>query len=361
MNKKSTVKELASVIGGEVLGDGDRAIDGANTLAAAGPGDLVYVDGERFIKALESSRAGAAIVPDGVTPPEEMSGIRYPHPALGMAKAVEFLQPRTRRFTEISPQAYMSEGVQLGDGVGVGPGAYLGKNVRVGANTEIYPGVTIGEGTTVGEDCVVHSGVHVYHECVIGDRVIVHAGVVIGADGYGFLQEPTPGSAPQEPLRHRKVPQIGRVVIEDDVEIGANSAIDRAALGETRIGKGTKIDNLVHVAHNVIVGRHCLLVGQSGTSGSTELGDYVTVAGQAGLVGHIKIGSRAIIGAQAGVVKDVKTGDMVVGSPAFDARKALKAHALFEHLPQFKKQLADHARRIERMESDDGEENESGG
>ena len=361
MNKRSTVKELAGVIGGEVIGDGDRAIDGASTLALAGPGDLVYVDGEKFILALESSRAGAAIVPDGVTPPGNMSGIRFPHPALGMAKAVEVLKPTERRFTEISPQAYLSEGVQLGDGVGVGPGAYLGKNVRVGANTEIYPGVTIGDGTTVGEDCVVHSGVHVYHECVIGDRVIVHGGVVIGSDGYGFLQEPTPDSAPQEPLRHRKVPQIGRVVIEDDVEIGANSAIDRAALGETRIGKGTKIDNLVHVAHNVIVGRHCLLVGQSGTSGSTELGDYVTVAGQAGLAGHIKIGSRAIIGGQAGVTKDVKSGNMVVGSPAFDARMALRAYALLEHLPQFKKQLADHARRIERMEGGDGEEKESGG
>ena len=353
MSKKSTVRELAAVIGGEIIGDEDRTIDGVNTLAAAGSGDLVYVDGDKFIQALGSCRAGAAIVPDGVTPPESMSGIVFPHPALGMVKAIEFLKPRERRITEVSPQAFLSEGVSLGDGVGVGPGAYLGRNVRVGANTEIHPGATLGDGTTVGEDCVIYSGVHIYHECVIGNRVILHSGVVIGGDGYGFVQEPTPDSAPEEPLRHRKVPQVGRAVIEDDVEIGANSTVDRGALGDTRIGRGTKVDNLVMVAHNVVVGRHCLLIAQCGTSGSSELGDYVTVAGQAGLTGHLKIGSRAIIGAQAGVTKDVDTGAIVLGAPAFDAREARRAYALIERLPQIKKQLSDHGKRLEKLEAND--------
>lgn len=353
MKKQTTVKELAEVIGGAVLGDGERSIDGVSSLDAAGPRDLVYVDGEKFIQALERCRASAAIVPDGVTLPDEMSGIRFPHPALGMIKAIEFLMPAQRRITEVSPQAYLSEGVKLADGVGIGAGVCLGRNVRVGANTEIHPGVTIAEGSTVGEDCVVYSGVHVYHDCVIGDRVILHSGVVIGGDGYGFVQEPTPDGAPQEPLRHRKVPHVGRVVIEDDVEIGANSTIDRGALGETRIGKGTKIDNLVMVAHNVVVGRHCLLIALSGISGSTELGDYVTVAGQAGLVGHLKIGSRAVIGAQSGVTKDLESGSVVLGAPALDVREARRAYALIERLPQFKKKLSDHAKRLEKLEADD--------
>lgn len=349
MNKRSTVNELAHVIGGEVIGDGDRVIDGVSTVAAAGPGDLVFVDGETFVRALQASRAGAAVVPDGVTPPDGMSGIRFSHPALGMVKAVEFLRPPTRRFTEVSPQAYLSEGVELAEGVGIGPGAYLGPNVRIGANSEIYPGVTIGDETTVGEGCLVYSGVHIYHECVIGDRVIIHSGVVIGSDGYGFVQERTPEGGPEEPLRHRKVPQVGRVVIDADVEIGANTTIDRGALGDTRIGKGTKIDNLVMVAHNVVVGRHCLLISQSGASGSTELADYVTIAGQAGLAGHLKVGARAIVGAQAGVTKNVDAGTVVLGSPAFDAREARRAYALIERLPQFKKQLAGLDRRLDAM------------
>ena len=173
---------------------------------------------------------------------------------------------------------------------------------------------------------------------------------MIGADGYGFVQEPTPATAPAEPLRHTKVPQVGIVVLEDDVEVGANSTVDRAALDETRIGRGTKVDNLVQIGHNCQIGKHCLVVALAGISGSTVIGDYVTIAGQAGVAGHVEIGPRAIVGAQAGVTKDVPAGKIVLGAPAIDAREARKAYSLIPSLPEFKRKLADQARRLEVLE-----------
>jgi UDP-3-O-[3-hydroxymyristoyl] glucosamine N-acyltransferase len=356
MSRTITVRELASRVAGEALGDANVVVSGAASLESAGPGDLVYVDAAKHAAGLSSTKASAAIVPDGVEPPPGMAAIRVRQPALAMAEALDILFPFERRFDGVSPQAAIGTHVEIADGVAIGPLAYIGDNVRIGRGTEIHPGATIGRGSVVGEGCVLYSGVHIYEGVTIGSRVIIHAGAVIGADGFGYIQEDVSasGAPPDEPVRHRKVRQIGRVVIEDDVEIGANATIDRAALDVTRIGRGSKIDNLVQVAHNCLIGRHCVIVGQAGLSGSCVLGDYVTIAGQAGLAGHLTLGARAVVGAQAGVTKDVPEGKYVLGSPAIDFRQAKKALSLVESLPEFKKTIASHEERLARLEGGGG-------
>jgi UDP-3-O-[3-hydroxymyristoyl] glucosamine N-acyltransferase len=360
MSRTITVRELASLVSGEAMGDADRVVSRVASLASAQRGDLVYVDSPKYAGALSSSNAGAAIVPDGVEPPAGMAAIRVRQPSLAVAQALDVLHPFERTFDAVSPQAAIGRNVEMGAGVGVGPHAFIGEDVRIGRGTEIHPGVTIGRGSTVGDECVIHAGAHIYPGVTIGSRVIIHAGAVIGADGFGYVQEnivtgAASGAAADEPVRHRKVRQIGRVVIEDDVEIGANTTIDRAALDVTRIGRGSKIDNLVQVGHNCLIGRHCIIVGQAGLSGSCVLGDYATIAGQAGLAGHLTVGSRAVVGAQAGVTKDIPDGQYVLGSPAIeDFRRAKRALTLIESLPEFKKAIASHEERLARLEDKAG-------
>ena len=259
--------------------------------------------------------------------------------------------PVSRTFLTVSPQAVIGADVSLADDVGIGPFAFVGEGTSVGRGTEIHPGVTVAARVVIGDDCVLHSGVHVYPDTIIGNRVTLHSGAVIGADGFGYQRDPLPPGEAHGPFRHRKIRHVGRVVIEDDVEVGANSTIDRAALAETRIGCGTKIDNLVMIGHNARVGRHCVIIGQAGISGSTTIGDCVTIAGQAGLTGHLTIGHRVVIGAQSGVTKDVGDDGIVLGSPAEDALRAKKALALIVSLPQFKKRLAAHERRLRALEA----------
>jgi UDP-3-O-[3-hydroxymyristoyl] glucosamine N-acyltransferase len=354
MMRKFSVGHIAAHVRGSVSGDPERQISGVNTPNCAGPEDLIFIDSPKHLGALRASAAGAAIVPEGVDLPADMSGIRVAQPAFCMALAVDLLVPDQRTFEGTSPQAALGRNVDIGPGVGIGPQVYVGDSVKIGRGTEIHPGTTIGRGTIIGEGCRIYSGVHIYHETIIGNRVVVHSGAVIGADGFGYVGQRASGPAKYstERLYHHKVRQVGRVIIEDDVEIGANSAVDRAALAETRIGAGTKIDNLVTIGHNSVVGRHCIIIGQAGISGSVVLGDHVTIAGQAGLTGHLHIGSRAVIGAQAGVTKDVLPDQVVLGAPAVDAIRAKRAYALIDSLPEFKKALATHERRIARLEED---------
>ncbi|HVR74553.1 MAG TPA: UDP-3-O-(3-hydroxymyristoyl)glucosamine N-acyltransferase [Planctomycetota bacterium] len=352
MSRTFTVTEVAAHVEGTVLGDPDCPITGIGSLADARPGDLVYIDSPRHLDGLKVSRAAAVICPDGIELPPHMSGIRVKQPGLAMAEAIDLILPAERTYEDVSPQAFIGSEVELAPDVGIGPLAYVGDRVKIGRGTEVHPGATIGRGTTIGEDCIIYSGVHIYAGTMIGSRVILHSGAVIGADGFGFVQEKVsdPSASKEEPLRHRKMRQVGRVVIEDDVEVGANAAIDRAAFHETRIGRGTKIDDLVMIGHNCVVGRHSVIVAQAGISGSTVMGDYVTIAGQAGLAGHLKIGSRAVVGAQSGVTKDVGAGQIVLGSPAIDARHARKALTLIDSLPEFKKTLSAHEKRIAGLE-----------
>jgi UDP-3-O-[3-hydroxymyristoyl] glucosamine N-acyltransferase len=338
---------------GDVVGNPEVVVSGVASLESAGPGDLVYVESAKYAGALPSTRASAAILPEGIEPPAGMAAIRVRQPALAIAEALDILCPVEPSVIGISPQAAIGDDVKLGEGVAIGPHACVGDHVRIGRGSAIHPGATVGRGSVVGEDCVLHAGVHIYDGVTIGNRVIIHAGAVIGADGFGYIQEnvSATGAPADEPIRHRKVRQIGRVVIEDDVEIGANTTIDRAALDVTRIGRGSKIDNLVQIGHNCRLGRHCIIVGQAGLSGSCVLGDYATIAGQAGLAGHLTVGARAVVGAQAGVTKDVPEGTYVLGSPAIeDFRAAKRALSLIESLPEFKKAIASHEQRLARLE-----------
>lgn len=347
MSRTCTVGELAAALQGSVLGDPDRTISGVSTPEEAGAADLIFVLPGTGVETLRRSRAGSALVPAGVDPPTQMSGIRVADPRAAMEQAIALLHPPVRRLREISPLAQVGEQVHLGADVGLGPFVCLGSRVTIGAGTEIHAGSTIGDGTTIGDACVIYAGVHVYHNVQIGNRVIIHSGAVIGADGFGYVRQaadPRPGEL------HRKIPQVGRVVIEDDVEIGANSTVDRATLASTRIGRGTKIDNLVTVGHNSVVGQDCIIIGQAGLSGSTVLCDGVTIAGQAGLAGHLTVGAGAVVGAQAGVTKDVPPGTTVLGSPAEDVHQARRALPLIVRLPEMRKTLLSHDRRLAKLE-----------
>ena len=343
-----SVGEIAYRVHGSVVGDRHRVIEGVSTPEEGDARDLVFVGSPRHLE--RATSAGALLVANDLTLPSGLTAIRVPDPAQAMAQVIDWMFPVRRNVVGVSPAAFVDPSATIGTDVGVGPFACIGADVRIGDRTEIHPSVTIGRGSTVGTDCVIYAGVHIYPEMTIGDRVILHSGVVIGADGFGYTREPMPAPDSNEPVRHRKIRQVGRVVIADDVEIGANTTIDRATLTATRVGRGTKIDNLVTIGHNATVGRHCIIIGQAGVSGSTTLGDYVTIAGQAGLAGHIHVGSRAVVGAQSGVTKDVPESGVVLGSPAVDARRAKKALTLIDSLPELKRSLAAHERRLAALE-----------
>lgn len=349
MERNRTLAQIAAHIEGQLEGDGQRVVSGVASLKNAGKEDVSFLENDRYRGDLEQTAAAAVVVGLKSSVPEGLNVIRVAQPAVAWGRVVEWIRPYARCFTEVSVGAYVEDSCELAEGVGIGPGCYLGKNVRIGRGTEIYPSVTIGQGTVIGEDCRIYPGVHIYHSTVIGNRVVLHSGAVIGADGYGFAQEKR--DDPREPVRHRKIPQVGTVIIEDDVEIGANSTVDRAALDATVIGQGTKIDNLVMVAHNCLIGPHSLLVAQVGLSGSVSLGPYVTVAGQAGVAGHVKVGPRAVLGAKAGVMKDVKEGEILIGSPALPAGLARRAYAQIENLPEFRKSIAQLQKQCEELQS----------
>ncbi len=354
MNEKKTpipLGEIAQNIGGNLVGESKHPISGMRPFHSATAEHLTFLDpkNQAMVDSLPNCQAGGVIVDSAIQLPEGLNAIRIDPPHLGLARALELLYPRSRPSIGISPGAHVSPEAALEDDVNVYPGAYLGEGVKVGRGTDIYPGAFIGAGTTIGSNCIIHANVTVSDGCEIGHRVIIHSGAVIGADGFGYVQEPCPEN-PQEPMRHKKIPQVGKVIIEDDVEIGACTTIDRATLDATVIGRGTKIDNQVMVAHNCRVGRHTIIVSQAGISGSTSIGNYVTIAGQAGLVGHITVGDRAIITAQAGVTKSIPEGKVVIGSPAMDLREGRAAFGLIGRLPEFKKNIASLLDRVEKLE-----------
>jgi UDP-3-O-[3-hydroxymyristoyl] glucosamine N-acyltransferase len=346
-----TAGAIAALVGGRLHGDASVSVSGVATPESATSADVVFIDTPSRAARLETTAAAVALVPADTSVTRRMTLIEVTRPGLAMAMAVDALVPPARTCLGVSDRASVAPSAVVAEEVGIGPFAAIGDGARIGRGTEIHAGATVGARTQIGADCVIHSGAHVYHDVVIGDRVVLHSGSVIGADGFGYVPEQT-GSA-DEPVRHRKIRQVGRVVIEDDVEVGANTAIDRATLSETRIGRGTKIDNLVTVGHNVSIGRHAILIGQAGVAGSATLEDYVTVAGQAGIADHLTIGRGATIGAQAGVTKDVPPGRVVLGSPALELRRAKLALSLIERLPDMKRLLTDHGRRLLALERRD--------
>jgi UDP-3-O-[3-hydroxymyristoyl] glucosamine N-acyltransferase len=300
------ISEIVEFVEGRYTGPADRVISGAGTLTDAGPDQVTFLANPKYSALVASTGAGAVLVGNDIEGSDDR-WIRVADPYFAMARVVARWFAARPQPIGISPQASIAKSATIGANAGIGPFVTIADGVTIGENTVIYQGVSIEAGATIGRDCVIYPNVAIYDGTRIGDRCIIHANAVIGSDGYGFA---THGG------RHHKIPQIGIVRIENDVEIGAGTTIDRAALGETVIGEGTKIDNLVQIGHNVRVGKHCFLVSQVGIAGSTELGDYVAVAGQSGFSGHLKIGHRVQVAAKSAVLDDVPDDTKVMGSPA---------------------------------------------
>lgn len=320
------ISEIVAFTGGRYSGPADRMIDGVAPLAGAGEAQLSFLSNPKYAAQLASTRAAAIFVSDDV-PDDDGRFIRVANPYYAMASVVAKYFDRRPMPSGISPLASIAATAALGANVAIGPFTTIAADVVLGDGVVIFQNVSIEAGTTIGDGTIVYPQVSIYDRSIIGKRCIIHSGVVIGADGYGFATE---GG------RHHKIPQIGIVRIGDDVEIGAGSTIDRAALGETTIGDGTKIDDQVMIGHNVKVGRHCLLVAQVGIAGSTELGDHVVVAGQSGFGGHLTIGNGVQVAAKSAVLGDVPDGMKVMGIPAVPFRDFARREAMLRRMAKKK-------------------------
>jgi UDP-3-O-[3-hydroxymyristoyl] glucosamine N-acyltransferase len=336
-----TLAEIARILGGELSGDGKTPISGVAGIKEAKTGDITFVARPEYRPLLQSTGASAVIVPRGMECAQP--AIYLDDPYLGFIKVLNIFAESIadKQARGVDATAVVDADAELGRNVSLGPHCQVRTNARIGDNTTILMGTYIGEGVAIGRDCLFYPNVTIAHGSVIGDRVIIHPGVVIGSDGFGFARE---GEI------HHKIPQIGNVVVEDDVEIGSNSAVDRATTGTTRIGAGTKIDNLVHVAHNVTIGRNSLMAGQSGIAGSTELGDSVTLAGQSGVADHLTIGDHVVLAAKSAVFKSVPSGVTLSGIPARDHVHALKLQGYTSRLPALRQRIRELEERIEHLE-----------
>jgi UDP-3-O-[3-hydroxymyristoyl] glucosamine N-acyltransferase len=335
------LQDIAVSLGCRLEGDGTIEIRGVAGIEDASTGDLTFFTNTKYAAELRATRASAVILGEAAEA-APCAMLRAPHPYFAFARAVELFADPYRPPTGVHRLAFVGDAVTLGPDVSIGPFAVIGDGVRIGARTIVQPHVTIGRQTTIGDDCILHPHVSIRERIQIGHRVILHDGVVIGSDGFGFARRPD-GS-------HHKIPQIGALVIEDDVEIGANAAIDRPAVGETRIGAGTKIDNLVQIAHGVSIGRNVLLAAQVGVAGSVTIEDDVTLAGQVGVAGHITLGRGVVATAQSGIPNSVDAGSLISGYPAIANREWLRSSAIFRKLPELKRRLADLERRIQELE-----------
>ena len=344
-----TLADLAARVGGTVEGDGALVVEGVAPLQDAGPAHVSFFANRKYRKAFEASRAGAVIVEADEDVPAGRTVLRASPAYLAFAKISTAFHPPREPLPEIAPEAVVHPTARVHPSAQVMPLATVGPRAEVGPRTILFPGVHLAEDVRVGADCLLHANVVVRERCVVGDRVILQPGCVIGADGFGYaLDMQGEGRGP----RHYKVPQVGNVVIEDDVEIGANTCVDRATLGTTRVGRGAKIDNLVQIAHNVEVGPLSILASQVGISGSTKLGMGVVCWGQAGLVGHLTVGDRANIAAQAGVAHDVEAGARVAGSPASPDVQWARNSAVFNSLTEMRRELRELRAAVERLQGD---------
>jgi UDP-3-O-[3-hydroxymyristoyl] glucosamine N-acyltransferase len=339
-----TLEMVAKAIDGIVVGDGSVEISGVAGIREAREGDLTFLANPRYESYLERTRASAVIVADNH---REIGKplIQNSNPYLAFLKAVHFFQGEEERpGPGIHATAVVSDDACVDATAIVGANAVIESGARIAPGAWIGPGSFVGARASVGAGSRLHPNVTVREECVLGARVIVHSGTVIGSDGFGFVRD---GDI------YRKLPQVGNVVVEDDVELGACVTIDRATTGTTRIGAGSKIDNLVQIAHNVQIGRNCIIVAQVGISGSTEVGDHVVLAGQVGIVGHIKIGTGAQVGAKSGVSKSVKPGEKVFGYPALPVGQAKRIEASLRHLPELVQAVRALRRRVDELEGNE--------
>jgi UDP-3-O-[3-hydroxymyristoyl] glucosamine N-acyltransferase len=336
-----TLRELAERLQGTLQGDGDLRLLGVAGMKEAEPGQIAFFADRKFEEWLERTRASALILPEDIVF-DRLPGIRVADPRAAFRRAMEIFQDSGRPIPAgIHPSAVIGAGTRLGEEVAIGPNVVIGDNCRIGNRVTILPGAVLGVDVEIGDECLLYPNTILWKGTRLGARVIIHGGAVIGDDGFGFLTREG---------RHDKVPQLGCVVIEDDVEIGANTCVDRATTGVTLIRRGTRIDNLVQVAHNVTVGDDSILCAQVGIAGSTVVGRNVTLAGQVGIVGHIEIGDGAMVGAQGGVTKSVPPGAQVSGYPATPHALARRMYAALRNLPELVRQVRRMGERLERLE-----------
>ncbi|NIV23288.1 MAG: UDP-3-O-(3-hydroxymyristoyl)glucosamine N-acyltransferase [Gemmatimonadetes bacterium] len=339
MSRDLKLSELARRLDAELVGDGERTVSGAAPIETAGPEEVSFLARRKYLQYLPTTRAAAVIVGRDlgeVEPPRGLALLWVDDAHLALADTLSWLYPEEEPEPGVAPTATLGPGVEIGEDVSIGHYVAIGGGVKLGDRVRIGPHCSVGDRSQIGAETELRSQVALYPDTIVGERCILHSGARIGVDGYGYVF--TDGG-------HRKIPQVGRCVIEDDVEIGANSCIDRGSVGETRIGAGSKIDNLVHVAHNVRIGRNCIIVAQVGIAGSTEIGNGVALAGQVGIIGHLSIGDGARVAAQAGVTQDIPAGETWFGHPARPHTRVMRANAAFLKLPE----LIQRVRRIEKQ------------
>ncbi|MDZ7698819.1 MAG: UDP-3-O-(3-hydroxymyristoyl)glucosamine N-acyltransferase [Deltaproteobacteria bacterium] len=339
-----SLERIAEVVGGKiVVGDENTLISGIASLESATPSDISFFFDRRYKKFLQECGAGALLVSQQDA---EFAGpqVVVTNPQLAYARVATLFSPPLRRHPGISRRAYVNDACRFGENVSVSPGVYVGPGVEIGDESTLFPGVYIGERVKIGKRTLIYPNVTIFRDCVVGDDVIIHAGTVIGSDGFGFVRDGDESV---------KIPQNGWVHIEDRVEIGANNCIDRAALGKTWIKRGTKTDNLVHIAHNVVVGEDTIIVAQVGVSGSCTIGRNVVIGGQVGIIDHIDVGDRVMIGPQSGISKSIPEGQVVTGSPAIPHRQFLKSSAMTARLPQFLNRLKALEKKVAALEKED--------
>jgi UDP-3-O-[3-hydroxymyristoyl] glucosamine N-acyltransferase len=326
--------QIAALINGKTEGDANTSVTSFGKIEEAQNGQLAFLANSKYEEYLYTTKASVIIVNDALElrQPVTATLIRVPDAYTAFASLLsKYQQMMQQQLIGVQQPVYISSSASYGENVFIGAFAYLGDNVKVGDHTKIYPQVYLGNNVKVGENSIIHPGVKIYHDCLIGNNVVIHAGTVIGSDGFGF--------APQADGSFQKVPQIGNVIIENNVEIGANTTIDRATMGSTIIRSGAKLDNLVQIAHNVEVGNFTVIAALAGISGSTKIGKGVMIGGQAGLAGHLQVEDGSKINAQAGLGKSLKAGSSVTGSPAYDYNKAIRSQAVARNLPEMEKRI----------------------
>ncbi len=338
---KKTLAEIAKEIQGRVVGDDALLINGIAGIKEAQAGDLTFLANPRYLPLAATTSASAIIVGKDVLV-EGKTVVQTEDPSLAFSKVVFMIkEDLTPRFKGVHPTAIIDPSAVIGDGCGIGPYVVIEKDVRIGSHTVICAGTFIGQKTSVGDRCLLYPNVTLRENVSIADRVIIHSGTVVGADGFGYVL--VNGA-------HQKIPQMGTVVIEDDVELGACVTVDRARFERTFIGRGTKVDNLVQIGHNAHIGPHCIIVALAGVAGSCHMGDHVIVAGQVGMGGHLNIGAGAVIAAQSGVIKDVPAGAKMFGTPAKDYKTAVREMGLVSRLPQYVEKLEALEQKIKLLE-----------
>ncbi len=338
-----SLEQLVERVGGDIRGDPQKIISGAAPFEDAGKEDITFADSPRMLKKMDQASAGAVIVPLRFQKQVSTNLVVSDNPRLAFARCMHLFFPPRPSLPGISRTASIGRSFSFGTDISIGPCAVIADNVRMGSRVTVHSHVVIEDGVCIGDDVILYPNVTVLERCRIGDRVIIGSGSVIGSDGYGF----TPDGE-----KHYKIPQTGYVQIDDDVEIGACNTIDRATFGKTWIKSGVKTDNLVHIAHNVVIGEHTLIVAQVGIAGSATIGSNVILAGQAGVVGHISVGDRAMVGPQAGVSRSVPPGALVSGSPEMPHRLWLRVQQVVPRLPELKKRIAEMEKRISALEQE---------